>query len=415
MNNGSSESHHHGFLFFGGHHNHNTMENAQGASSVAGGGLQNVSTIPGSTGAQNVNALSGMQEHHGGFLFFGHHHHNSMEDANGNPVAYSHHHHSNYSNFNSNVYSSQLPPSGMVINMATPPAVQPVPINLSVAKYFYNSTPRIYYNPARYYNSYTNYNPGYFGSYGSNYSGYGYSPTGGMTYLFFRLLSLIGMGPSYYGYGSTAGYGYSPNAFLGTWGPASSLAGPDMDQNANATNFVNNYDNFNYAGGPVAPFANMGPANGTADDGTTHNFYDQNGDPQIGQDPNLQGLSATSAGSLDAQQNLTAMLGPNAAPGYQNFGQQNYSQSIDSADSNSIQSGDSANEPPPFNQIAPQTYGYHNRGVLGSAFVHSRELPKGSYQAPELLGIVFTHQFWNQQNESQTDDNDQTDSMTAQN
>jgi hypothetical protein len=305
----SSGSSHHGFLFFG-HHDHNQV------STISGDPLGN---------SQNIG-----NAHHGGFLFFGHHNHNTqaLGDSLSNPqntVMAHHHGYHPFGEFNSppmNPYGSSL-----VIHMA-PPTV-PVPIHsIAITRYFYSPSPQIPYNAYQ--------NTGIFGSYGSTYGGYGYSPSSGITSLLFRMLSLIGMG----GYNNPGYRGLSSTAFLGSFGPSSSFnygsPVPLSPTDDGASNFVDNYNTFNYTGGNVTPFANLLPP------GTAYGDGSPNPDDQ---------MSANQP----------------------------------------------AQDPAPFQQ---ENFAYHYQGVLGSAFTHDQALPADSYHAPELLGIVFTHQFWDAQSQA---------------
>jgi hypothetical protein len=304
----NSEQGHHGFLFFG-HHDHNQV------STISGDGLSN------SPNAANA---------HHGFLFFGHHNHSAQ--ALGDPLSNAQStvmaHHNGYHQFGE-FNTPPMNPHGpsFVINMAPP--IAPVPIHsVAITKYFYSPSPQIPY--------YGYQNNGIFGSYGSTYGGYGYSPNTGMTSLLFRLLSLLGMG-GYHNYGSR---GLGSTAFLGSFGPSSSFNYgspiPLSPTDDGATNFVDNYNTFNYTGGNVTPFANLLPP-GTA----------YGGDP-----PNPD---------------------------------------------NQLAANQPAQDPAPFQQ---ENFAYHYQGVLGSAFSQDQILPADSYHAPELLGIVFTHQFWDAQSQA---------------
>jgi hypothetical protein len=370
VNNDGASSHHGGFPFFG-HHNQNSV------NAIAGGSLANGNSM----------SANSMSDHHHGFLFFGHHNQNAAMNGDPNQVmAMGHHHHQNYYNMNTfNMSPANANASSLVINMAPPPIANPMPIHsLSITKYFYAPPPQPYY-------------PSNFGSYGASYGGYGYSPVRGMSMLLFRMLSMIGFGPRY---GNAGGLGSS--AFLGTFGPMSSFnSGNPTDDGA--TNFVDNYNNFNYQGGAVGPFANMLPD--TASGGTDMQPVDpdannMNGQNMMGQNPDPQGLSAA--------QSLLAL---NPDPQINGMDPQNQADSLNPADqialSQAMQHPVDAFEQPKFT--------YHYQGVLGSAFVHKRALPANSYKAPELLGIIFTHQFWDKQNQQQDGDTPPTDPVTAQN
>lgn len=398
INNDTGMSHHGGFLFWG-HHNNNISTP--------------VTTLPG--GGQGTLATPGGEHHHDGFLFWGHHHNGYNNQAYGdgapNTVALGHHYHQSFNDINMYPLSSMQPPSTMTIQMASPRITQVTPIqSLSITKYFYSPPPQI------------NYNRGYFGGYGSTYGGYGYFPTRGIASLLFRLMSLIGFGGSNY-YNS----GLSSNNFLGTWGPQSSLMTGTFD-NANSTNFIDNYNSFNYTGGNVQPFANLLP------DGTPYGDQDpqnlalqqpeQNGQYLTSQmsDANAQnalnGLYQPDPNALNGQypsQQPDPNVDPNMGNSYgQNAGMQYSNQLSMNTPNNYLPPGlrgqvsDSATADaqnsvelkatalpliPPVAFPQPQ-FDYHHIGALGSAFTHNIKLPADAYRAPEILGIIFTHQFW---------------------
>ncbi len=330
--------------------------------------------------------------HHGGFLFWGHHNNNTPSFGDGSPtnVAYGHHHHhhQNFNNINMYPISTAPPPSTVIINMAPPPLTQAVPMHsLAITKYFYPQ-PQM------------SYNSGYFGGYGSTYGGYGYFPTRGIASMLFRLMSLIGFGAR-----SNYGTRLSSNAYLGTWGPQSSLMTGAFD-NANSTNFVDTYDNFNYTGGNVQPFANLLPDGTPYGDNNPQNLALQNRDAQN------QSMQNPDANNLDATQNLLSMNTPNQYLPPSLSGQVTDNTIADPQ--NPVELKATAQPLQPDVAFGPPTYDYHHVGVLGSAFTHHAKLPAGAYRAPELLGIIFTHEFWDAQNQTQ-DEIQQTPIVTGQN
>ena len=358
-------------------------------------------------GSDPGNAGSSGNNYHQGGNFWGHHHNTYNPDAFGdgspNAVAYAHHHHQNLYDVNMYPLSMTPPPSNFIINMAPPPITQPLPIrSLSITKYFYSQPPRL------------NYNYGYFGGYGSTYGGYGYLPTRAIASLLFRLLSLIGFGGS-----NQYNTALNPNNFLGTWGPQSSLMTGAFD-NTNATNFVDNYSNFNYTGGNVQPFANLLPDGTPYGDNDPQNLSLQQssqtpGDQQnlASQNQNQPNFSQQSGNSQDSTEqnpdrinrNLLSMVpqGQYLPPGL--AGQVTDNVAADSEQQVELKATALPLLPVPLFQ--QPIFDYHHIGVLGSAFTHNIKLPAGTYRAPEILGLIFTHQFWDAPEQQQTIDEEQ--------
>lgn len=372
--NNDTGSHHGGFLFWGHHRNDNNVNAVSGDQS----GVNAVSNHH-HHHDNNVNAIGGDQSginttlsdhhHHGGFLFWGHHHNdnsNTPAFGDGAPanVAYGHHHHHHQNLNNINMYPISVapPPSTMIINMAPPPRPQAVPLHsLAITKYFYPQ-PQMSYNSR------------YFGGYGSTYGGYGYFPTRGLTSLLFRLMSLIGFGSR-----SNYGTGLNSNAYLGTWGPQSSLTTGAFD-NTNSTNFVDNYANFNYTGGNVQPFANLLPDGTPYGDNAPQNLALQNSDAQTqsGQTPDMnQSLLSMNSPTQFLPPSLSGQVTDNAIADPQN----------------PVELKATAQALQPEVAFKQPNYAYHHMGVLGSAFTHNIKLSAGDYRAPEILGMIFTHEF----------------------
>lgn len=208
-------------------------------------------------------------------------------------------------------------------------------------------------------------------------------------------MSIIGFGAR-----SNYGAGLSSNAYLGTWGPQSTLPTGTSD-NSNTTNFVDNYANFNYTGGNVKPFANLLP------DGTPYGDNDPQNLSSL--DPNAQNQNMQNP---MVSQNLLSMNTPNQILPTGLSGQVTDNQIADSQIPVELRATAQALQPEvAFKQ---PTYAYHHKGVLGSAFTNSVKLPSGSYRAPEILGMIFTREFWDAQNQAQ-DDMQQTPIVTGQN